>query len=314
MTWNGKTNWRNAKPLKGSQTEKIGEAVSTLEKVIDEKDDVIFLWTGGKEAQVIADLLLYEIGDEKGVSPVSFGVIDTGNHFEEMYNFREDFLASNGDQGSDTVGPFQGIGNEVIVEKYEKMLKHVINNPYDPRGYHGEHSGEWLCPECGEEAELLNSRKIKCSQCGEENQIKPIQKQNTSPEEWGVPESCGALKVIPLKRFKEKHGFDTMITGIRGSDMISQKGEESQAEIIEEKEEPTEYMRVNPLKNWSEENVWAYIKAETVSYPELYDQGYRHTDSKCCTERQDSASEYGEGGIDAEKQAAKNELQEMGYI
>ncbi|MFB6100049.1 MAG: phosphoadenosine phosphosulfate reductase family protein [Candidatus Nanohalobium sp.] len=312
MTWNGRTNWRNAKPLKGSQTEKIGEAVSALQEAVKRDEDVIFLWTGGKEAQVIADLLLYEIGEEKGVSPVPFGIIDTGNQFEEMYEFREEFLAAAGDQGADTVGPFHGIGNEVIVEKHEDFLEKIIRNENDPRGYHGKHSGEWSCPECGRTAERDNT-EIVCDDCGR-TKLEPVQRQNMSPEEWGVPESCGALKVEPLKNFVEEHGFDVMITGIRGTDMIAQQ--DSEPEIFEEKTEPVQYTRVNPLKNWEEANVWAYIKAESVSYPELYNRGYRHTDSKCCTSKADAggAEEYGEGGIDAEKAAAKKELQDMGYI
>ncbi|MDY6774127.1 MAG: phosphoadenosine phosphosulfate reductase family protein [Candidatus Nanohaloarchaea archaeon] len=205
--------------------------------------------------------------------------------------------------------------SEKIIEKYEEFLEKIIRNPSDPRGYHGEHSEEWRCPECGEVAELNEREKrIECSECGENSKLAPIQRQNLSPEDWGVAESCGALKVEPLKDFVEEHGFEKMITGIRGSDMIAD-GEEHEIELVEEKKDPARYIRVNPLKNWSEENVWAYIKAETVSYPSLYDQGYRHTDSKCCTsDSQMEASEYGEGGIDAEKQAAKNELQDMGYI
>ncbi|MBC5792499.1 MAG: phosphoadenosine phosphosulfate reductase family protein [Nanohaloarchaea archaeon] len=312
MTWNGRASWRNAKPIGGSQTQKVGEAVSALEKAIEENEKVLFLWTGGKEAQVIADLLLYEVGEEDGVSPVPFGVIDTGNQFESMYDFREEFLAADGDKGANTVGPFEGIGNKVIVERHDEFLEKIIENENDPRGYHGKHSGEWKCPECRQKAKRDNTTII-CEGCGE-TKLESVQRQNLSPEEWGVPESCGALKVEPLKRFVKDHGFTTMITGIRGTDMIEQG--DSDSRIFEEKNEPANYSRINPLINWSEENVWAYIKAESVSYPELYDQGYRHTDSKCCTSKEDrgGADEYGEGGIDAEKAAAKKDLQDMGYV
>lgn len=313
MTWNSRIQGKKAVPGKGSQTELIEEAVEILEEAVEK--NAVFLWTGGKEAQVIADLLLYTVGENDEDPQVPFGVIDTGNQFEEMYDFRENYIAADGDQGADTVGPFSGIDN-VIVERYDEFLEKVINNPYDPRGYHGEWSDEgWKCPECGEKADLNEREKrIECSECGENSKLAPIQRQNLAPEEWTVPKSCGALKVEPLKKFVEEHGFDVMITGIRGSDMIAQS-EDGEAELIEEKEEPVEYTRINPLKNWSEENVWAYLKQESVSYPVLYDQGYRHTDSKCCTsDEQGEASEYGEGGIDAEKQAAKKELQDMGYI
>lgn len=306
--------WKEDVPSGNTQMDRIEEAVETLEKIVEGNDNVIFLWTGGKEAQVIADMLLYEVGEEEGVSPVPFGIIDTGNHFEEMYEFRQDYLEASGDQGAETVGPFMGIGNDCIAEKYQEFLDHIINNEYDPRGYHGEHSGEWKCPACGEVAEL-NEReyRVECSECDTNTKLKPVQRQNLSRDDWGVPESCGALKVEPLKSFIEEHGFDVMITGIRGSDMIA-GGQEQDIELVEKKESPAPYTRVNPLKNWSEANVWAYLKMESVSYPVLYDQGYRHTDAKCCTDVDQEASEYGEGGVDAEKQAAQEQLQDMGYI
>lgn len=318
MTWNSTASMKNPVPVEGSQTSRIAEAMQTLEKAVEEDDgDTIFLWTGGKEAQVIADLLLYDIGEEKGKSPIPFGLIDTGNHFDEMYEFREEFMEASGDRGADTVGPFNGIGNDFIVERYEEFLENVIENESDPRGYHGEHAGEWKCPECGSEADLeKREKKVNCPSCGNSHKLGPIQRQNLEPEEYGVPESCGTLKVVPLKRFVEDHGFTRIITGIRSSDMIAgDEEEEEELEVREEKDEPANYTRINPLKNWSEANVWAYIKMESVSYPELYDQGYRHTDAECCTQDvEQQAREYGEGGVDQEKEAVKNELQDMGYI
>ncbi|MFB6191635.1 MAG: phosphoadenosine phosphosulfate reductase family protein, partial [Candidatus Nanohaloarchaea archaeon] len=197
MTWNSRPSMKTPVPGEGSQTALIQEAIETLEEVVEEDDgDTVFLWTGGKEAQVIADLLLYEVGPQEGVSPVPFGVIDTGNQFDEMYRFRRDFAEASGDQGADTVGPFNGIGNRIIIEKYEEFLDNIIRNEYDPRGYHGEHTGDWKCPACGEVAELNEREKrVECGECGTNTKLKPVQRQNLKPGEWGVPESCGALKV-----------------------------------------------------------------------------------------------------------------------
>lgn len=312
MTWNSAIHKKDAVPLEGSQTALIQEAVEVLREAADE--NALFLWTGGKEAQVIADLLLYSVHGDNETSPVPFGVIDTGNHFEEMYGFREEYLEVSGDQGADTVGPFTGIGNEVIVERHDDFLEHIIDNEYDPRGYHGEHSGEWKCPSCGEVAERDN-KVVVCSGCGEETTLHPVQRQNLSQDGWGVPESCGALKVVPIKRFIGDHGFDTLITGQRETDVLVNTEEQGELGLREERDEPVEHTRVNPLANWKEANVYAYIKQESVSLPTLYtEKGYRHTDAECCTEKDDGVSEYGEGGVDPEKIQARDRLQDMGYI
>ncbi len=315
MTWNSRIHGKDVHPEGTSQTDLIREAVETLEQALDEHDaeDILFLWTGGKEAQVIADLLLYTVGGDNERSPVTFGTIDTGNHFDEMYDFREDYVAATGDQGAQTVGPFTGV-QDVVVETHDEFLEHIIENEHDPRGYHGEHTGEWLCPECEQEA-VLNRYTVQCGACGADTQLHPVQRQNTQPGEWGVPESCGVLKVVPLKRFIEDHGFDVLITGRRGDDTVVQTDENDDLARVEDRDEPVPHTRINPLANWHEANVWAYIKAESVSYPALYDQGYRHTDAECCTDPdQQVVGEYGEGGVDPQKDAAKDRLQDMGYI
>lgn len=62
---------------------------------------------------------------------------------------------------------------------------------------------------------------IDCSECGEETELHPIQQQNRKPEEWGVPESCGALKVKPMKDLIEDKEFDVLITGVRKIDPLA---------------------------------------------------------------------------------------------
>lgn len=315
MTWNNTVHGKDVFPRENSQTDRIRESVETLEDALDayDNDRILFLWTGGKEAQVIADLLLYTVGGSDEQSPVPFGVIDTGNHFDEMYTFRDAYVEMSGDQGAQTVGPFTGV-DEVIVETHETFLEHIINNDHDPRGYHGEHTGDWLCPACDEPADL-NRYTVQCDACGADTQLHPVQRQNTRPDEWNVPESCGVLKVVPLKRFIEDHGFDVLITGRRGDDTVVQTDAQGDLPLVEERDDPVQHTRINPLANWHEANVWAYIKQESVSYPALYDQGYRHTDAACCTDPdQQAVGEYGEGGVDPEKDAAKDRLQDMGYI
>ncbi|MFB6245203.1 MAG: phosphoadenosine phosphosulfate reductase family protein, partial [Candidatus Nanohaloarchaea archaeon] len=275
MTWKEPCNKKEVVPGDGSQSRLVEEAIEVLEKAVKAEGDTAFLWTGGKEAQVIADLLLYDVGDP-GEQPVPFVVLDTGNHFDEMYDFREEYAAADGDEGADTVGPFFGL-DEVVVERYDEFLENIIRNESDPRDYHGEHSGVWRCPECGEVAELEKSEyEIDCSECGEDSKLHEVQRQNLNPEEWGVPESCGSLKVVPLKRVIQERGFDNLITGVRSTDPLANTGSH-QVEKIAERSEPADHTRYNPLKKWAEENVYAYLKAESVKLPSLYtEQGFRH--------------------------------------
>ena len=135
MTWHGRVQRPNVVPGEGSQGALIERAIEALETAVEE--DALFLWTGGKEAQLLADLLLYEVGEADECSPIPWGIIDTDNQFEAMYEFRAEYLRPTGDQGVDTVGPATGV-DDVTVRRYDALLEEVIDNDDDPRGYHGD--------------------------------------------------------------------------------------------------------------------------------------------------------------------------------
>ncbi len=315
MTWHGPVQRSTVVPGEGSQQELVEQAIDALEEAMDE--DAVFLWTGGKEAQVIADLLLYTVGDADEQSPLPWGIIDTDNQFDAMYEFREEYLRPTGDRGADTVGPTTGV-EDVTVRRYDDLLDEVILNDEDPRGYHGGWDATTELPDTD-----------------------PVDGLPRSPEAWDVPASCGALKTVPLRQFVEEGGYDVVVTGRRAADPLVAGGEsdgkdgaegdgtdgsesdgdhgaESEAPgfgIRERRRQPTYHERINPLANWAEANVYAYVKAESVSLPSLYtEEGYRHTDSECCTGDDARAGEYGEGGRDPRKVAARDDLEDMGYI
>lgn len=288
MTWNGPPRRVDALPAAGSMEQRLEEAIDALVDVVDEA--ALLLWTGGKEANVLADLLLYAVGDSPGRSPAPFGTIDTGNAYPEIHQFRGEFCLPMGDRGADTVGPPGGVDG-FLVERYDGLIDGVIDNPDDPRGYHGAWDDDVDLP-----AE------------------DPVPGLPRTPEEWDVPASCGALKVVPLRRFIEDHGFDVLLTGRRADDPLVAGGDAGGLEVHEEVRSPAPHRRVNPLAEWSAANVWAYIKAESVSLPTLYtDEGYQHTDAMCCTD-DDQVGEYGEGGRDPDKRAARDRLEDMGYV
>lgn len=312
MTWLGEPTTANVKPGTGSQNKHVKKAITVLKDAVSEYDNLAFLWTGGKEANVIANMLLYAVKGDNERTPVPFVTIDTGNNFDAMYEFREKYVSITGDNGANTTGPPTGINDHRVIQ-YDEMLESVINNPADPRGYHGSYD-QAECPVCETSLiEHLEEKRYECSDCGFVHTVPDDFCHNMSATEWGVSESCGALKTVPMRRLILDNDFDALITGRRGTDPLT-PGEDNSLKHIRERSTPAPHTRINPLAEWGEENIYAYIKMESVSLPSLYkEKGYRHTDSKCCTD-DDSVGEYGEGGRDPEKQEARSRLEQMGYV
>jgi len=251
-----------AAPGVEEQEQLIGESVEALEEAVEE--DACFLFTGGKEALVVSHMLLNRVGEE-GEAPVRYGVVDTGNHFQEMYGFRNRYVDEK--------------GIDLVKKVDEDLLENIILDDDDPRGYHGS----W-------DEEKAGNVEV-------------------SKDDWTVEESCGKLKVNGIKKFIEDVS-NTLITGQRSTDLTVS----STDSIKTKREEPAKHTRINPLLNWSQENVWRYIHNHGLEYPEMYDRGYNHTDSKCCTQSPGDIGEHGGKQVDAEKREVTSRLKELGYM
>jgi phosphoadenosine phosphosulfate reductase len=87
---------------------------------------------------------------------------------------------------------------------------------------------------------------------------------------------CEIRKVEPLNRALA--GKKAWITGLRRGQSASR------SEIsLEERDESRHMKKFNPLANWSEAEVWDYLRAFAVPYNRLYDQGYRSIGCAPCT-------------------------------
>ena len=87
---------------------------------------------------------------------------------------------------------------------------------------------------------------------------------------------CGIRKVEPLRRALA--GKRAWVTGLRRGQSASR------TEIAaEERDEAHGLAKFNPLADWSEEEVWSYIRRYEVPYNPLYDQGYRSIGCAPCT-------------------------------
>jgi phosphoadenosine phosphosulfate reductase len=87
---------------------------------------------------------------------------------------------------------------------------------------------------------------------------------------------CHIRKVVPLQR--ALNGKKSWITGLRR--------DQSQARQTLEPEawDPANgLIKINPLIDWTNDDVWAYIKAHDVPYNALHDRGYPSIGCAPCT-------------------------------
>lgn len=87
---------------------------------------------------------------------------------------------------------------------------------------------------------------------------------------------CEIRKIEPLKRALS--GRKAWLTGLRRSQSVTRDALQTQAYDATYGLE-----KFNPLADWSEEDVWTYIRAFDVPYNRLYNQGYRSIGCAPCT-------------------------------
>jgi len=87
---------------------------------------------------------------------------------------------------------------------------------------------------------------------------------------------CNVRKVEPLKRaLREK---EVWITGLRKEQSVTRENLN-----IVEYDSGYEIIKVNPLLNWTEKQIWDYIKSNNIPYNQLYKQNYRSIGCAPCT-------------------------------
>src|SRR6185295_70669 len=87
---------------------------------------------------------------------------------------------------------------------------------------------------------------------------------------------CGIRKVEPLKRALS--GKKAWITGLRREQAVSR------TELaVSEFDKGNGLQKFNPLADWSEKEVWEYIRSNGVPYNELHDKNYPSIGCAPCT-------------------------------
>jgi phosphoadenosine phosphosulfate reductase len=88
---------------------------------------------------------------------------------------------------------------------------------------------------------------------------------------------CGVRKVEPLGR--ALRGLDAWITGLRREQAVTR----AQVRKVEVDPEHGGLIKLNPLADWTSEQVWAYLHAHNVPYNALHDRGYPSIGCAPCT-------------------------------
>lgn len=87
---------------------------------------------------------------------------------------------------------------------------------------------------------------------------------------------CHLRKIEPAKRaFK---GLDVWISGLRKDQSLNRFNTK-----MVEWDEVNGLIKVNPLLNWTEKEVWAYIKENNVPYNALHEKGFPSIGCQPCT-------------------------------
>jgi phosphoadenosine phosphosulfate reductase len=87
---------------------------------------------------------------------------------------------------------------------------------------------------------------------------------------------CYLRKVEPLNRALK--GTEVWISGIRRDQTVSRFYRE-----LVEWDETHKMIKINPLLNWTEKQVWQYIKENNVPYNILHDSGFSSIGCQPCT-------------------------------
>jgi phosphoadenosine phosphosulfate reductase len=90
-------------------------------------------------------------------------------------------------------------------------------------------------------------------------------------------ECCGIRKVEPLKRALA--GRKAWITGLRRDQSVTR----TDVHKIERDEAHGGIFKLSPLVDWTNDDVWAYIKKNNIPYNKLHDAGYPSIGCAPCT-------------------------------
>ena len=88
---------------------------------------------------------------------------------------------------------------------------------------------------------------------------------------------CFLRKIEPLRRALE--GTDMWITGLRKEQSVTRSNDT----LVQKDENNHDRLKLNPLINWTEQEVWDYIEKHNIPYNKLHDRGFPSIGCLPCT-------------------------------
>ncbi|HDQ39416.1 MAG TPA: phosphoadenosine phosphosulfate reductase family protein [Desulfonatronum sp.] len=123
-------------------------------------------------------------------------------------------------------------------------------------------------------------------------------------------ECCKDLKILPLQRALTQMDIAALLTGLRRDE----HPDRMDRDVWERRQNP-DHVQVNPILNWTEMDVWAFILDRGLPYCSLYDQGYRSLGCMPCTQPVELVENGGErSGRDQDKERQMETLRGLGYF
>jgi phosphoadenosine phosphosulfate reductase len=175
--------------------------------------------------------------------------------------------------GRITLANSMGVEDQVLTDMVMKIDKSVpvftldtgrmFPETYDLIARTNEHYGTRLnvfFPDNGRVEEMVNSKGINLFYESTENRKL----------------CCHIRKIEPLKRALK--GMDVWITGLRREQSVTRL-----ATDLVEWDEGNGLIKLNPLADWIEQQVWDYIREHNVPYHALHDQGFPSIGCQPCT-------------------------------
>jgi len=87
---------------------------------------------------------------------------------------------------------------------------------------------------------------------------------------------CHVRKIVPLRR--ALYGMEAWITGLRREQSVTR----TDLKIVEW-DAANGLIKINPLLEWSDTQVWEFIKTKNIPYNKLHDQGFPSIGCQPCT-------------------------------
>lgn len=124
---------------------------------------------------------------------------------------------------------------------------------------------------------------------------------------------CYRLKVEPFNDLVQDLDLEAVFVGIRRDEHPAR----AKAQYFDHLGAAThisriawDHWRVHPLLDWTEEDIWAYIRENDLPYHPLYDSGYRSLGCEPCTMPSDTER----GGREQDKELVLDRLRRLGYF